>query len=338
MIPLDIIQRIWQMLEEPSPSDEKQVDARELDMIDTPAGHPLLTIDTYQRRHLLIPIHQHRIAEDTQSAGIHLLVNQWIDDGKQHHYLDVVCLKPHLNDVFDLVIFDILVDLPKNEDYPEKVCYKALNQWRELFNREVSELPDTSTLLGIIGELWVLCQLAQYNPQAVNAWVGPSGRRYDFFTGRTALEVKSSSQRKGIRITIHGHDQMEPPADGELYLAVLKLEEAPGNGDTLSDMIQTLTDIGCDRYKILLSLLNLNLTPDIISRCDDRCFCVLEQRVYRVEPDFPCITTASFKGDILPSRIISVNYQIELSTEPPYPLQDDEVAALYQQIANEISE
>jgi hypothetical protein len=338
MITLEIIQRIWQILNPPTPG-EVQLDAQELDTIDTPEGHPMLTIDTQQRRHLLIPIHpKSHPMEDAQSAGIHLIANQWGDEGQQRCYVDVVCLKPHLNDVFDLVIFDILETLPNNAIHPDQVCHQVLSQWRELLSREVGALPDTSTLLGLMGELWVLRETAQYSPQAVSAWIGPSGARYDFFTGQTALEVKSSSQRKGRRITIHGHDQMEPPdGGGVLYLAVLKWEETPGGGESLSDLVQALTSIGCDRHKLLLQMANLNITLDVISRCSSRRFRVLEQRIYRVDRGFPCITSASFKGDAFPNRITSVNYQIDLSSEPPYPLQEDEAAALYQRIAREIS-
>jgi hypothetical protein len=264
MISLEIIQRIWQVLTPPL-DRTGQVDAQQLDGVNTPEGHPLLTIDVYQRRHLLIPISRsaHPV-EDVQSAGIHVLTNQWDDDNQQRRYVDVVCLKPHLNDVFDLVIFDILESLSKDATHPDQACYTTLNQWRELLNREVGALPDTATLLGIQGELWVLREIAQYTPQAVNAWIGPSGARYDFFTGGTALEVKSSSQRRGRKVTVHGHDQMEPPGDGELYLGVLRLEETPGSGESLADMIQTLTNLGCERHRLLRQLAKLKITPDII--------------------------------------------------------------------------
>lgn len=339
MITLETIQRIWQLIEVPA-SNEEQVEARELEMIDTPEGHPLLTIDVQQRHHLLIPIQQQsKPLEDRRSAGIHLLSSRWGDEVRQQQYVDVVCLKPHLNHVFDLMLFDILESLLHDGNNPDRVCYKVLNHWRELIDREVGALPDKSVLIGIIGELWILREIARYNTQAVHAWVGPSGARYDFFTGITALEVKSSTQRQGRSINIHGLDQMEPPTDGgKLYVVVLKMEETPGNGESLSDMIQTLVDMGCDRYQLLLSLSKINITLDVISKCDTVRFRVLDQKVYPVDTNFPKLTNAILSNIFLADRITSVNYQIDLSVEPPHPLQENEVVTLYQRIAQEITQ
>ncbi len=335
MITLEIIQRIWQMIEPPSSATEK-VEAQQLDVINTPMGHPLVTVDALHQRHLLIPIEQPlKVVEDKQSAGIHVVMSEWGYEGGQQQYVDVICLKPHLASLFDLVVFDILETLPEDAARPDRVCRKVLNHWRELLSRDV-KIPERSTLLGVFGELWMLRELVKYDPRTLATWVGPKGARYDFYSGTKALEIKTSTQRKGRTILIHGHDQLDAPVSGDLYLTVLKVEETPVSGEAISELVQSLVELGCKHTDLLLLLANLGLTPDVIAKCDDMRLQVLERRIYRVDDRFPRITSLSFKGDGLPNGILSIAYEIDLSAEPPHPLTPDETAGLFQQFASEV--
>jgi len=218
MITLEIIQRVWQMLESPA-SGGGNIEAHELDIINTPAGHPLITKDGMSRRHLLIPIKSDvKVAEDKQSAGIHIEANEWGYEGERRRYVDVICLKSHLNGIFDMMLLDVLTVLPGDFEHPDRVCRRVLNQWREFLTREISQVPEKSKLIGIWGELWMLRQLTQRAPNAINVWTGPHGGRFDYYAGTTALEVKSSLQRKGTTVTIHGHEQLDLPNGGSLFL------------------------------------------------------------------------------------------------------------------------
>lgn len=322
MITFEIIQKLWQMLG--TPDDYSKIAAHELDTINTPLGHPLVTIDADNRRHLLIPTApETRLVDDKQSAGVHIISNEWGYEGKRRRYVDVVCLKTHLNGIFDLMLLDMLTALPDDFDYPDRVCRRVLNQWREFLIPEPNQLPDKSKLVGIWGELWMLYQLAKRSSGVLRMWTGPSGSRFDFLKDMTALEVKSTLQRKGTMITIHGHDQLESPEGGFLFFAVLKLEERPVGGKSISDMIDQLVEAGIERGQLLTTLLKVDLTPDMISQTDGLRLHLNEWSLYKVDEDFPKIISTSFKNDALPSGVLSINYQIDLSTQPPIPYDDD---------------
>ncbi|MBA3943647.1 MAG: PD-(D/E)XK motif protein [Herpetosiphonaceae bacterium] len=331
MIALNVIQRIWSLVEQPQ-QREGHIAAQELHAITTPAGHPLLVIDADQHRHLLIPINLRGLAEeDTQSAGIHLRINRWGDGTAQHDYVDVVCHKPHLNDLFDLVIFEIVQALATSTTHPAVICRRVLNQWRELLGRDSTKLPDKTLLLGVFGELWILRELTRYSPSAVQTWMGPQGGRYDLFTGTLGIEVKSSLQRHGRTVTIHGHDQLDPPPTGALYLAALRMEEMPAGGESVGELVDALVTLGCERYALFMRLAHVGLTPVVLAQLQDIRFAVREHHVYHVDDAFPHITKASFIGNSLPNGVLSLTYQIDISSAPPYPLSAEAVATLFQQ-------
>ena len=334
MITLQVVQKIWDMLQRPT-SPQSRVEARELDSIHTPYGHPLVTIDAYNCRHLLLPVPDGgKLKKDTNSSGIHILSNEWQDADETKQYVDVVCLKPHLNSLFDMIILDILNIYPNHPEQPDKVCQTVLDRWRELLSKEKGKLPDKSALLGIWGELKLLLQLTTHNQKTVNAWLGPSGGRYDFFIGDMAIEVKSSMQRKGQTVTIHGHDQLERPDNGEVYLSLIKAEEAPSQGENISDLVSQLLAAGCSRLKLMQALNNLGLSADLLPESDDLRFNLTAWHLYHVDDQFPKITSYSFENGRLPNGIIDIVYKIDLTMQPPYPLEDNEAEQVLKKFAS----
>lgn len=333
MITLEVIQKIWGLIQRPT-APQSQVEARELDSIQAPYGHPLVTIDVYNCRHLLLPAPENvELEQDTGSSGIHILTNEWRDADEIKMYVDVVCLKPHLNNLFDMVLLDILTIYPNHPDRPDKVCKTVLDRWRELLSKEKGKLPDKSILLGIWGELKLLLRLTAYNKKAINAWLGPFGGRYDFFIGVMAVEVKSSLQRKGQTVTIHGHDQLEQPENGELYLSLIKAEETPSQGENISDLIIQLLASGCSRLELMQALSNLGLSADLLPESDNLRFNLTAWHLYLVDNHFPKITSSSFENGRLPNGIIDIVYKIDLTTQPPYPLSEDKVEQVIKQFA-----
>jgi len=334
MITYELIQRTWQIID--SVGINGTVEANQIDIVSVPAGHPLLSYDLQSRKHLLIPIDEEtRIIEDKQSAGVHVFVSEWSENGRKQRYIDVVCLKNHLNSLFDLIIFEILKTLSTDSYQLENVCWDELNRWRELLSREPGSIPEKITLIGVWGELIFLRDMVRINPLVIRNWLGPNGARYDFFTGKTAIEVKTSVQRKGRVITVHGYDQLDRPPEGCLYVAIQKIEEVTAGGESIGDLINSLVDLGCDRVILLEKLAGLGLTPNVIEQCSDMRFKRIECRIYHVDDDFPCITPSSFKGDAIPNRVIDISYQLDLSYEPPFPIDVNKAQELLRLFASE---
>ena len=62
----------------------------------------------------------------------------------------------------------------------------------------------------MIGELIQLINLIKINPSADLIWGGPEGHRHDFSNGILSLEVKTTTMRHGVSVTINSIDQLNP--------------------------------------------------------------------------------------------------------------------------------
>jgi hypothetical protein len=328
MITLDLVQKMWSLITHPE-KDSEVYEANEIDSISTPFGHPLLTIDTTNLRHFLIPISENSNAlEDKQSAGVHVLINKWKEGNKKRRFIDLVCRKPHLNGIFDLVVFEILHLIETDSLAPEKASQVVLQRWRELLSREPSGTPDKIFVIGVLGELFLLKDLVAVNPDTIDYWLGPNGHRYDFYSGHKALEVKATTRKRERLITIHGIDQLSYQSDTKLYLAILRLEETPQIGITVSQMVRDIVALGCDQTKLFMKLAFLGMSPEVIVKCDEFRYVLREQIFYEVDQDFPRITEESFTAGKFFGQIVDVSYQIDLSSQPPIPLQQHEIIAV----------
>jgi hypothetical protein len=335
MITVEDIESTWALLEgsEPEPSELR---VREIDELRTPLGRPLFAVDADRRRHLLIPIAPKvKIREDKRSGGIHVTAHRLLDSEKPCSFIDVVCRKPHLNRLFSIIINETANLLIESPSRPDLICQQVLNRWRELLEKEPSKRPDLQVVTGLFGELWQLREVVRCNPDSLGCWVGPTGAKHDLFTERASLEVKTSLIRHGRFYTIHGHEQLEPLLNSELYLAAMKLEQAAGGGETISSLVDSMVSLGGDQHLLLTLLSKIGITPHVIEACDDLCFLVAEDRIYRVDEEFPRITSGSFKGGSLPNGVLMLEYQIDLSAEPPFPLSSSEIAAVYKLLAYE---
>lgn len=336
MITLEIIQRIWSLL--PPPASDGTIEVRELELAGSHYGNLLLTIDGIGQRHLLIIAPSNtKLTHDKRSSGVQLLVTTWGEEKDRSSYVDLVCLKPHLNGLFDLIIYDVVSELLKSRETPDRVCLLVLNRWRELLARDLVPLLDRNTVVGLFGELSVLRDLARINPLAVRAWTGPDKGRFDFFGSGNALEVKTSFQRQGTVLTIHGHDQLDPPSSGNLHLIVIQIEETPADGESLKDIVNSLFSIGVNQVDIYSKLARLGVFPETLMVIDDQRFGIVEQSVYLIDNEFPRITGASFLNGTLPRGVISLSYQIDLSVPPPYPIQKENIAGAFRLIVESIS-
>ena len=174
--------------------------------------------------------------------------------------------------------------------------------------------------------------MVQRNPNAVRCWLGPSGARHDFSISTLAVEVKSTLSRKRRFVEVHGHEQLEIPENGKLYLAVLKLEQIPGLGESLPELVESIVRLGGDRYTLLNLLAQVDVNLLVPGKYKDLRFRLYENRIYEVKEEFPRIISNSFVSGTLPKGVIKLMYQIDLSTEPPEPLNSNAVERLFTEL------
>src|SRR5690606_1281599 len=100
--------------------------------------------------HLLIQAGSNtKLIQDKRSSGVQLLVTVWGEGKDRSSYVDLTCQKPHLNGLFDLVVYDVVSELFKSTETPDRVCLIVLNRWRELLVRDSVPLPDKNTIVGL---------------------------------------------------------------------------------------------------------------------------------------------------------------------------------------------
>jgi len=315
MILLDELQAVWRQIK--VPVHGQQIDARELSTVNLQYGCPLVTIDEYEYRHLLIPIPDAlEIQSDTKSDGIQVTAEFWGISDHVKRYLDIRCLKPHLSDLFSLITLDVLDGLMEGGAHPDQSTHTVLERWRDLILGAPRNLPHRRQIIGLFGELWFLRELTRHNARAIDAWKGPAGERYDFYTGKTAVEVKASTQISHPTATIHGHMQLEPPPNGDLYFVHIQLESAQTAKESLQSLINELVELDIDQRKLYTILVQLGFSSDVLAKINSTRFNVISFSFYQVNDKFPKIIAASFSEGKLPAGVNEIQYKIDLRRVP----------------------
>ncbi len=328
MLTLGLISNIWHQLEIAS-SVKRESIVNNVSVISYKGKNPLLAIDSRNQRHLLIPVKSfEQESIDTTSAGINIVLEEWEDEGLRQKFVDIVCLKSHLTNLFDFIVINILQEIEKQPPYPSLTSKRVLNEWREFIDKAPSELPSESVLKGLYGELLVLKMLSKKTEHGLRYWVGPEGARHDFKSGNIAFEVKTISQHiDKLQITINGIDQLWAAANDKLYLVIIRVEKNPIPKVSFQDLLDILLSFGIEHTNLYKILSRFGLTPDLINEIPYG-FDLLETKFYYVDEEFPKITPDSFINENLPDRVTNLRYQIDLLGEPPSPQPQEKISEI----------
>jgi hypothetical protein len=272
--------------------------------------------------------------EDSRSSGVQITRHELVDKGEKRTFVDVLCAKAHLNELFDVVADEMIVAAAATPTTPDLACRRVLERWRELIEQEAGVGAGPERLGGLFAELWHLRQLARTHPsRALAIWVGPVGGRHDFMGGGASMEVKATLSRVGRFPEIHSAEQLEPPIGAPLFLAMMKLERVAAAGVTVGMLIEEIGEAGVDRRDLQSLARQAGFQVDDLSVDHPTRFSIVENLLYLVDADFPAITPASFVGGQVPPGVLRVRYLIDLSTDSPAPLEHDQVSAAYELLA-----
>lgn len=294
-----------------------------------PAGVSI-ALDTDARRHVLVPLADpvRPVSPDRTSSGIQLTAQVWLEGDQPRRYLDIVCLKVHLADLFCEVVAEMLSAMGDAAERPERAASRVLARWRELLGRPPSSRPESAVLQGLLGELSVLRWVAERGgPEALARWTGPLGEIHDFRGPSGAIEVKTTG-RQGWRVAVHGIEQLAPPANGPLHLVVFQLEPEE-DGTTASDLVEALVALGIDRVALLERLARAGVGADQLGIDDEDAWRIRECRIFPITPDFPQIVASSFVSGGLPPGVTHVDYGIDLTAWTGPTLDPEAAEALW---------
>lgn len=169
-------------------------------------------------------------------------------------------------------------------------------------------------IYSIVGELIIYDYLLQQHKNGIS-WTGNKKSRVDFMTGKETYEVKTTLQRYGSTITVHGQFQLAVmKKDAVQKLEFCRLEENPDKGISVNNLLARLGQHGEDNSAISNVLTKMGFPPGSLER--QKTFSILEIREYDVDSHFPAITNDSFVNGKLPDGIVRIDYSVDLENLP----------------------
>jgi hypothetical protein len=282
----------------------------------------LCALDAQGQRHLLIALTEGQDNfRDAQSRGLRVETRDLHVRGRQSgRYLDIECRDTAGYPILDLIGNDLAQELSRGGRQPAEITKSVLAKWRRFWGRVPRSLLSREEQLGMFGELWFLhvWLTPVVGPaEAVQRWRGPFGSRHDYEWPERSVEVKVTTSTRGRIHWIHGIDQLLPPEGGELCVFGMRLREEAGATNSLPALVARIREgLRADadtmsRYES--ALLQAGYSPAHEEEYEKMHLRLVEERLYEVRDDFPCLTPQSL-GVAVPSGVERVDYEINLNT------------------------
>lgn len=281
----------------------------------------LCAVDSQSLRHLLIALEE-RDADlrDVESRGLSVHTRELVVPGREPaRYLDVTCQDALGHPILDLIGHELLESLRPTDCRPAEAVRRVLARWRRFWSLMPRSLLSRSDQIGLFGELWFLrvwllphAGLAA----AIDRWRGPTGSRHDFEWPGRSMEVKATTSTRGTIHRINGVDQLQPPDGGDLHLFSIRLREEAGSSNTLPGLVRAIsqelqTDAdAADRFETTLT--RSGYSPLHAEEYEKLHLRVIEEGLYAVRDNFPCIVPSTFPGGV-PGGVESLEYEINMS-------------------------
>jgi hypothetical protein len=229
----------------------------------------------------------------------------------------VISLDPSQSPSPFFALCDFLADsLPKAGNPEDDLGFlrTEISRWQSFWQKENVEFTREKQL-GLLGELLAIRYTFKSISDAIKSWTGPSGHQHDFTGILNSVEVKTSARRTGpLTHEISSIEQLQAPASGDLLLLSVRVSSDPIGEISLEDLISDIKSkfqmIGTNEIDQIFDLGVAANSYDPTSPLAKERFTLIDQIVYRVEGDFPRISSKIVPGD---DSIFDVKYSIDLS-------------------------
>lgn len=300
--------------------------------VETGFGTARYAIGLLGEPRLLVPVAARHPGKLPSSGKLSVNVISIAMAAKNVFFIDIMSLDRALDPVFAELAVAILRRVDDG-DSPQSAVANAIRDFRELLREPTRPKVDDSTILGLVGELFILNRLVSINTNAINAWVGPLGQRHDFKRSAHGLEVKTSNRLDSTIITIHGIDQLAAPEGGTLALAHVRTELAEDGGLSVSALVRSLESAGADLSKLQQRLSQLGCLDPHAPEWNRLMWAAPVYSMYDVGPGFPRVIHSSFSSGSLPAGINAMQYCLDVTHAAAFRLTDDESHHVLETIA-----
>ncbi|KMJ57113.1 hypothetical protein AB685_16945 [Bacillus sp. LL01] len=176
-------------------------------------------------------------------------------------------------------------------------------RWRALLGNALQN----KSAYSVLGELVTFQYLLENNLDPI--WSGPDGGSHDLEMENGSFEVKSTINKYETVVTINGQFQLQS-TNNELHLIFCRFESSE-LGVSINEVVENLVLIGADRGNLNRKLEKLGFEAGSSSRMEK--YKLLEMRKYKIDHEFPAITSNSFKDNKIPDSVIQLTYKLDLS-------------------------
>ncbi|MAR72975.1 PD-(D/E)XK motif protein [Halomonas sp.] len=282
--------------------------------VDSGYGKVRYSLGENGERRLLIPVGKSGSGKEVGETGsLKVHIRRLSLAGSSQLFIDLSCTDPTLEQVFGELVDDIVSRIATGTE-PFAAVRGTLEDFRALLFPKRTKEVSTDSLLGLLGELYVLSLLARRDVCAVECWVGPTAQRHDFRTEARAIEVKTTRRSDTTHVTIHGIDQLLPPAGGRLMLLRVILEPSPDGSIQLEGLYRELLAAGVSRQTLLERLQEVGCDNPFDPAWNDRAFSMESLSAWEVTDGFPRLTGGELKRGSLDAGVSRIQYVVDLAT------------------------
>jgi hypothetical protein len=220
-------------------------------------------------------------------------------------------------DIFSVLCEDLIENIASITD-EKRLIRELLNRfekWKSLFNKATSNGLTPEEQRGLFGELYFLRKFLLNNADfrnVVDSWVGCEKQVRDFQSGSWSVEAKTSSGNNHQKVHISSERQLDTSNVENLFLYHLSLEPKQNSGETLNEIVNSVSEIlhsdasALSRFKS--KLLEGGYFDHHKSLYEMVGYVIRQEQFYEVKNEFPRIEEKDIRsgvGDVKYTIIIS---------------------------------
>ncbi|MBK6329637.1 MAG: PD-(D/E)XK motif protein [Bacteroidetes bacterium] len=232
-------------------------------------------------------------------------------------------------DIFAVLCEDLIANIAV-ETNEKKIIREVLNRfekWKSLFNKISLQGLKPEEQRGLFGELYFLRKFLQTNNDflsVISTWIGTEKQIRDFQSGSWAVEVKTTHGNNHQKVHISSERQLDTTNLEVLFLYHISLEQQQNSGESLNDIVDSVTDIlraeviALNKFKNKIYEVGyFDLQRNLYETIG---YHIRQDVFYKVENDFPRIE----ENDIR-TGVGDVKYTIIISQCTPFQISETKV-------------
>ena len=230
------------------------------------------------------------------------------------------------NDVFTIVVMDILQELEKQKQPAEyvKTLKQRIAKWRDFFKNPTNRKLSEEMVIGLWGELDFMCKMHDSGIITISdLWNGPIMSAQDFQGENVAIEVKTTTASSLEYANISSEVQLDDDGRKALFLVAYRLARKDSTGLTLPQLVEKTANRLNDQQKSRFNAALLCLGYDSEdSALYNKGYVVKEQQCYQVKTGFPRLLRSD-----MPQGVHDVKYRMSFSNCSAFGIEQDSIAS-----------